>query len=81
MKAILEFNLPEDNNEYKITTKASDFYLALYDISNSIRSFEKYELGIDPPETQEEMEEWSKRISRLINEIWSKSNEMIRDIE
>lgn len=42
MKAILEFNLPEDSNEFKLSQKGSEYYCALWDIAGYIRSKTKY---------------------------------------
>ena len=46
MKAILEFNLPEDNQEYLITVKANDMANFIFDIEQGIDiTFQKiYEL-------------------------------------
>jgi len=81
MKAILEFNLPEDRNEYTMTTRAVDMYIDLTEIADKIRSFEKYGLGIDPPDEGVDVKEWCKEISKLVNEIWSLSHKNTRDIE
>lgn len=43
MKAILEFNLPEDQEEYNSTIKAAEYRSALYEISQWLRSIRKYE--------------------------------------
>ena len=42
MKAILEFNLPEDQEQYDIANNASRMYLALWDIKQLLRSKLKY---------------------------------------
>lgn len=42
MKAILEFNLPEDNEEFTMATKASSYSVALWDINQFLRSEIKY---------------------------------------
>ena len=42
MKAILEFNLPEDNEEYNVASKAMDWSLLAWDIDQMIRSLLKY---------------------------------------
>ena len=42
MKAIIEFELPEDNDEYEIANNASKMYLALWDIKQLLRSKLKY---------------------------------------
>ena len=42
MKAILEFNLPEDQEEYDMINNASKMYLSLWDIKQMLRSKLKY---------------------------------------
>jgi len=42
MKAILEFDLPEDLIEYTKVNKAQDYFLALWDIGEQLRSWDKY---------------------------------------
>ena len=42
MKAILEFELPEDQEEYQYAVNAPKIYLALWDIKQLIRSKLKY---------------------------------------
>lgn len=36
MKAILEFNLPEEQLEFQMASKASDMYAALWDIAQEV---------------------------------------------
>lgn len=36
MKATLEFNLPEEQEEFETTVKASDYKLALWDIAQEV---------------------------------------------
>ena len=43
MKAILEFNLPEDKEEFAVATKAMDWSLLVWDIDQFIRNKIKYE--------------------------------------
>lgn len=43
MKAILEFNLPEDSELFETANKAPKLYCALYDISQYLRKLRKYE--------------------------------------
>jgi hypothetical protein len=43
MKATLEFNLPEDQAEFDFATQGSKMYLALWDISQELRTLWKYE--------------------------------------
>ena len=42
MKAILEFNLPEDNQEFELHTKALKMYSTLWDLDLWLRSEIKY---------------------------------------
>jgi len=43
MKAILEFNLPEDQAEFDFATQGTNMYAALWDISQELRTLCKYE--------------------------------------
>ena len=42
MKAILEFDLPEENAEYRLANKGGDYYSAISDIQDYLRSKIKY---------------------------------------
>ena len=42
MKAILEFNLPEDREEYELCFKASDYLCAIQEIVEYLRNTIKY---------------------------------------
>lgn len=42
MKAILEFNLPEDQHDYDLANNASNYAVALTDIYESLRSKVKH---------------------------------------
>ena len=42
MKAILEFNLPEDNQEFKLATKASDWWNVCWEMDKWLRQQYKY---------------------------------------
>ena len=55
MKAILEFNLPEDQEEYDMINNASKMYLSLWDIKQMLRSKLKY--NPDGLNT-EQLEQW-----------------------
>jgi hypothetical protein len=55
MKATIEFNLPEDQEEYDMTNNASKMYLALWDIRQLFRSKLKYNSdGLN----DEQLEQW-----------------------
>jgi hypothetical protein len=45
MKAILEFNLPEDENRFKLTLRGPEYFAALWDIKNQIRNHNKYDVS------------------------------------
>jgi hypothetical protein len=42
-KAILEFDLPEENSEFQLCTNAADYYSALWELSQQIRQWTKYD--------------------------------------
>ncbi len=41
-KAILEFQLPEENNEFKLAQRGSDYWTALWDIDQDLRGWLKH---------------------------------------
>jgi hypothetical protein len=43
MKAILEFNLPEDQSDYIFASKGYEFWECLWDINNEMRSIIKHD--------------------------------------
>ena len=43
MKAILEFNLPADEERFNISSKAMDWSLLVWDLQEQLRKWEKYE--------------------------------------
>lgn len=43
MKATLEFNLPDDQHEFDLAIQGSKMYVALWDISQELRTLWKYE--------------------------------------
>ncbi|NDD84128.1 hypothetical protein EBZ38_07620 [bacterium] len=43
MKAILEFNLPEEQSEYELYANAGNLNSALFEFANHLRSKIKYE--------------------------------------
>ena len=42
MKAVFEFNLPEDQNEYEVMSQASKTQTFLWDFSQQLRAWCKY---------------------------------------
>ena len=58
MKAIIEFELPEDRDEYDMANNAGKMYMALWDIKQLFRSTLKYNptgLNVDQLEQWEAM--------------------------
>ena len=47
MKAILEFNLPEDKEDFEVASKAMDWALLAWDIDQFMRNKIKYEQDRD----------------------------------
>jgi hypothetical protein len=43
MKAILEFDLPEEQDEFDLATNGRDYLFALMDIQKEIRAIHKYQ--------------------------------------
>jgi hypothetical protein len=43
MKAILEFNIPEDNEEFNHAVKSADYYVCLFDFYQYLRTQLKYD--------------------------------------
>lgn len=66
MKAILEFNLPEDNQEFKLATKASDWWNVCWQMDQWLRTQYKYmpdtEYSKDKYETYEKCREQLREI-------------------
>jgi hypothetical protein len=55
MKAIIEFELPQDQEEYEMANNASKMYMALWDIRQLFRSTLKYNTtGLN----DEQLEQW-----------------------
>ena len=61
MKAILEFNLPEDKENFDFATNAVNYYSALVEFDNWLRGEYKYN-------GKEEMYEVRQKLNEIINE-------------
>jgi hypothetical protein len=42
MKKIIEFNLPEDKEDFEIYNQAMDMYCSIHDIEQKLRDIRKY---------------------------------------
>lgn len=43
MRAVLKFNLPEDQDEFNLTLSAQKYFCVLSDLSQELRKIRKYE--------------------------------------
>ena len=69
MKAILEFNLPEDSVEYELASKASSMHSVLWDMDQWLRAQYKYMSD----------EEYSKDKYETYEKCRDKLNELLID--
>jgi hypothetical protein len=60
MKAILEFNLPEENQEFELHTKASKMYCTLWELDQWLRGEIKYK--------DKELDEVRDKLRELMND-------------
>lgn len=66
MKKILEFNVPEDNEEFEMANNGYKYQLALYEIDQFLRGKIKYQ---DLSEAQEQIyQEVRDKLHELTNE-------------
>jgi hypothetical protein len=68
MKAILEFNLPEDSHEFKITSKATNMYSTLYNMDQWLRSNIKYASDDINEHTYKAYEECREKLHQFLTE-------------
>ncbi len=66
MKAILEFNLPDDQREYNVTIQASKMQSFLWDFSQQLRSWYKYHH--DFKDADDALDKIREEFYRLLNE-------------
>ena len=64
MKAIIEFNLPEDRHEFQLATKATELSIIIDKIRNKLRSDIKYNEKIS-----EETTEYAEKIREELNDL------------
>ena len=68
MKAILEFNLPEDNQEFELATKGLKFWSVLYDLDQSLRAKTKYASDDLPQEKYDAYQEIRDELRELMSD-------------
>jgi hypothetical protein len=67
MKAILKFNLPEDNTEFELATQASNMYSVLWDLDQWLRSNTKYAPDSMPEDEYKAYERCRETLRELMN--------------
>ena len=71
MKATLEFNLPDDGDDFRYAVNGEEYYIALHNIREDVRQIWKYR---DLPQEQQDlMDEVYEMVNKRINEA-SKAN-------
>ena len=68
MKAILEFNLPEDNQEFELATKGLKFWSVLWDLDQSLRSKTKYAPDSLPQDKYDAYQEIRDELRELMSD-------------
>ena len=69
MKAILEFDLPEDSEEFEIASKAMDWSILAWDIDQYIRNRLKYQTEkLDTSSAKEELEFLRNQLHEMMEE-------------
>ena len=66
MKAILEFNLPEDEEQFNAANKGMDWALVVWDINQLLRDKLKY--GNLLPNTRAELEEIRDTLNEMLTD-------------
>lgn len=68
MKATLEFNLPDDDQEFILANNALNFWRVLYDLDQELRTKTKYASDDLPQDKYDAYQEIRYRIHELMNE-------------
>ena len=66
MKAIFEFNLPDDMNEYAVMNQASQMQSFLWDFSQQLRAWRKYHH--DFKDADDALDKIREEFYRLLND-------------
>ena len=64
MKVILEFNLPEDEEQFNVASKGMDWALTVWDIDQLLRKKLKYEEHVH--DTRNTLEELRKTLNEML---------------
>lgn len=79
MKAILEFNLPEEESEFKMAATASDYSICLYEINQMFRKYVRSDYDEDK-EFKEKSEDGTEKTMgpiSVIDKLWTEFNEIL----
>lgn len=68
MKAILEFNLPDDQVDFDLATNASKFWSVLWELDQDLRAKTKYAPDSLPQDKYDAYEEIRDRLRELMSE-------------
>jgi len=66
MKAILEFNLPEDNQDFQLASNAMKFWSVLYELDQDLRAKTKYASDDLPQDKYDAYEEIRDNLYELM---------------
>lgn len=69
MKATLEFNLPDDSQDFELATNAMSFWNVLYELDQELRTKTKYA----PDDLPEEKYNAYQEIRELLHELMSEN--------
>ena len=70
MKAILEFNLPDDQQDFELASNAMKFWSVLYDLDQDLRSKTKYASDNLPQDKYDAYQE----VRDILHELMSNNN-------
>ena len=70
MKAILEFNLPEDDQEYNLANNAMNFWNVLWELDQELRANTKYA----PDDMTDDDYDAYQKIRDKLHELMSENN-------
>lgn len=68
MKAILEFNLPEDQEDFTLATNALNFWRVVWELDQELRSKTKYAPDTLSPEKYDAYQEVREKLRELMSE-------------
>ena len=68
MKAILKFNLPDDEQEYNLANNATNFWNVLWELDQDLRSKTKYAADNLPQEKYDAYQEIRDKLHELMTE-------------